>query len=188
MINCAELKGYDMIKNTFTPFPELKSERLLFQKLEIKDAEALFDYQSNKSNFPFVQMTIYKELEEAVNYIHKMNHGVEDDKWIIWGLYLKETEEMIGTVSIWNLNNETHTAEFGYGLFPKYRGQGYMTEALKRCIIFGFDEMNLLALEAYTNVANKVSIQLLEQTGFVYTDTITESDEDMAIYKIKGCH
>lgn len=48
-----------MRKNQFTPFPELRSERVLLKKLKLEDANRIFEYQSNKDNFPFVNMTIF---------------------------------------------------------------------------------------------------------------------------------
>ena len=173
------------MNNIFTPFPILESDRLMLKPLTASDRLPLFKYQSNKANFEFVNMTIYKNISEVDVYMSKMNKGVLENKWIIWGIHTKENG-LIGTISIWNLNHETATAEFGYGIFPEYRQRGYMLEALTLCVQYGFDQMKLRTLEAYTNIYNQPSRRFLEKFGFDYVKDIDEDGEVLAIYHIKN--
>jgi len=168
----------------FTPFPIIKTERLVLRQLKQEDAALLYDYMSNKEHFPYVEMPIYTQISQAENYIEKMNQGVQKNQWIIWAITLNDT--IIGTLSIWNCNSETLTAELGYGLFPSFRGKGYMNEALVAGQKYAFDTMNLKTIEAYTSVDNKSSRNLLEKLSFEYTETIEDEYQDMklmAIYK-----
>lgn len=103
----------------------------------------------------------------------------------MWGIYLKE-DVMIGTISMWNFDYEKNIAEFGYGLFPNYRDKGYMSEAIRICMKYGFLELKLFSIEAYTNVENEDSRKMLNNLGFSYIKTIDESDMNMAIYRINN--
>ena len=154
--------------NNFTPFPILMSKRLMLRQLEAKDAKALFDYQSDKNNFEFVDMPVYIALEQAQSYIHKMNLGMTENKWIPWAICLKDEDEIIGTVSLWHLDDKENKAELGYGLFPAYRRKGYMKEALEKVLAYGFDDMKLLTIEAYTSVSNEPSKQFLDSQAFEF--------------------
>lgn len=162
------------MQRQFKPFPLIQSERLILKQLSHSHEKALYDYQSNKENFPLVAMPVYQSMEDARNYVIKMNQGVRENKWIVWAICLKSTQEIIGTVSIWNLNDEDNKAEVGYGIFPAYRRQGYMREALQLTLDYGFKKMQLTTLEAYTSHLNQPSKALLESCGFVYVKHIED--------------
>lgn len=176
----------------FSPFPMMETARLQLKQMTETDSRAIFAYQSNKENFPFVDMPVYKDMSQASAYIQKMNAGVADNRWIIWGIYLKDSGAMVGTISIWNLSHETDTAEVGYNLFPAHRGNGYMAEALPAVCTFAFDVMALATFEAYTNKQNAPSIHLLKKSDFTYVKTITEQHSpehepaEMVVYAMQA--
>lgn len=172
--------------NNFTPFPIIETERLVLRSLALDDAKEILNYQSNKDNFPFVDMPVYKELSEAILYIEKMNKGVKEDKYIIWAI--EYNGNIVGTISLWNFNYETDVAETGYGLFSA-RGNGIMTEALEAVTEFAFKVMKLKRVEAFTNKLNLSSIKLLKNVGFEFSNnfleefTISGSPMEMVVYK-----
>ncbi|MCY3412782.1 MAG: GNAT family N-acetyltransferase [Candidatus Heimdallarchaeota archaeon] len=165
----------------FSPFPNLETSRLVLRKLEKKDATAIFEYQRDKSNFPHVDMEVYTTITQAYDYILNMNDGIESNSWIIWAICNK-SDDIMGTISIWNFDKKKNKAELGYGLFPSYRGKGYMSEVLEQVTKFGFDQLALTSIEAYTNENNKASRKLLENQDFVKIGSIEENDARMVIY------
>ena len=169
----------------FNPFPMLKTERLVLRQLEDKDAPLFFDYQSNKQNFLHVDMPVYTDILQAYSYIKEKNEDIQRNKWILWAIADINTDRILGTISIWNFNQEKDKAEFGYGLFPGNTGKGIMTEALLRAIDFGFKDLCLKTLEAYTNIMNLKSIKLLKRTHFKYVSKIQEGTGTLAIFKIE---
>jgi len=177
-----------MIK-PFKPFPVLRTERLILKKLNHTHIQSLYDYQSNKSNFVHVDMPIYTSLSDASNYVKKMNEGIDSYKWIVWGICLKESETLIGTISIWNLDEKENIAELGYGLFPMFRNKGYMTETLKLIEQYALFTMKLDCLQAYTSKSNLESIKLLESLEFDYLKTVLDAEtssgtpSEMVVYK-----
>lgn len=180
-----------MLKLDFNPFPILRTDRLLLRQLEISDYGLIFQYQSNKENFEFVDMPVYTSIKDAQNYIIKMNAGVENNKWIIWAIADSRTNIILGTISIWNISMEQSKAELGYGLFPGNLGKGIMSEALKKVVEYGFNNMGLKTIEAYTNAMNKKSIGLLERndlnriSSFMETKTLNGEPMEMVIYRRK---
>jgi [ribosomal protein S5]-alanine N-acetyltransferase len=169
---------------TFHPFPTLTTERTVLRRLEESDALAIYNYQSNKENFPYVDMPVYKHLDEAKEYIAKMNKGVSLNNWIIWAITLKTTHEIIGTISVWNLNIEEEKAEYAYGIFPAHRRNGYMLEALEAVNTYSLKVMNLKTIEAYTSHYNQPSIQFLSHAGFTFVETIEDDYSDGALMDV----
>lgn len=173
----------------FIPFPNLTTERLQLRKLKPSDDKLIFEYQSNKENFEYVDMPVYTSIVDAQEYIEKMNKGVDSNRWIIWAITEKDTGSIIGTISIWNISKEKSKAELGFGLYAGSISKGFMTEALNEVISFGLNKMGLETIEAYTNKHNVKSRALLENNNFTKIGSVTEENtvsglkEEMVIYK-----
>ncbi len=172
----------------FTPFPTLMTDRLILRRLLTKDDALTYRYRSDKANFKYVDMSLYTHLQQATDYIAKMNAGVDKDQWIIWAIADKKTDDIIGTISLWSFDHDNNKAEVGYGLYPGNVGHGYMSEALRAVTTYGIDTMVLSAIEAYTHVDNQRSRALLERCGYkehsLFTETETSDGEPipMVIY------
>ncbi|GKT18632.1 hypothetical protein ADUPG1_004267, partial [Aduncisulcus paluster] len=82
---------------------------------------------------------------------------------------------MLGSISVWNLDEESNKAELGYGIFPDHRRKGYMKEAITAVVAYGFRTMGLDRIEAYTSHYNQPSIDFLDSMDFDYVETIEDS-------------
>ena len=92
-------------------------------------------------------------------------HNLSDTQ-MKWGLALRDTNKLIGTVTLFNLSISNGRAEIGYAMGSAYWGKGYMNEALKALIVHAFDVMNFRRLEADVDPRNDASIRTLERLGF----------------------
>ena len=68
---------------------------------------------------------------------------------------------------MWNFSQDNKKAEVGYDLNPLFQRKGIMSEALKNIIAFGFNELRLNKIEAFTHKENESSKNLLEKNGFI---------------------
>lgn len=101
-----------------------------------------------------------------------MLKGIADTKWIIWAIEHKEIKMVIGTISIWNFQN--NIAELGFGIMPGYQGKGLMKEALLAVLNYGLKNFELSELDAYTQVSNLRSIELLRSCRFAYIREVVD--------------
>lgn len=175
-----------MKKLKFKPFPELLTDRLLLRRLTREDANRLFRFRSDKQNFPHVSMEIHESLTQTLDYIENINQGIDNNEWIFWSISDISNNSIIGYISIWNFNKDENEAEIGYALFPEYRGDGLMSEALQEILNFGFKVLNLKRIKAYTSIENKKSIALLYKVKFKYLNQIEEDDLFLEIYQIEN--
>lgn len=178
------------MNNNFNPFPMIKTKRLVLRQINIGDVNDLFEMRSNPQMHHYTDSLVDKSMEDTLRYINEINKGIELNNWIIWGIEYQETKKVIGTISIWNLNTNQNKAELGYGLMPNYQGYGFMSEALQAVLNYAFLEMGLDSLEAFTEVNNTSSINLLLRNNFMYQTNITEEGYtvnrifNMKVYKI----
>ena len=143
--------------------------------MEHADTGDLFEMRKDPRMNEHTDTKIEENTDETKAYIDKMNKGIDDNKWIIWAIEHKQSKKVIGSVSIWNINIEQKTGELGYGIIPDYQGKGLMKEALSGAMQYGFNDMDLETLEAYTEENNLPSARLLESCNFVEADRVDEA-------------
>jgi ribosomal-protein-alanine N-acetyltransferase len=105
-------------------------------------------------------------IEEAKQFIYKINDGINKNEWVYWAITLKNETKLIGTICYWNISKENDRAEVGYELHPRYQGKGIMQEALLKVIDFGFEQMRLKTITAVPSDDNIKSRKLLEKNNF----------------------
>jgi RimJ/RimL family protein N-acetyltransferase len=148
------------------------SESLSYELLTWDNFKLMLDLFQHDKN-PFVAED-FKNLEQLEDYVvgqleysrYSFKQGACD-----WFLRLKDTDELVGTLHIYDLNwellNGRHPAcVIGYGIAEKFRQQGFATEAtqhLLKQIPLIFKRYEVMA---NPKIANKASRRLLENLGF----------------------
>jgi len=156
-----------MLQLNFSPFPELKTKRLLLRKMKDTDAPALLFLRSDDRVMQYIGQEKTKTVEEAEGFIQKINTSVDAHESIMWAIALmNDPGTMIGTICFWNILKDHYRAEVGYVLHPDHWHKGIMKEALQTVIDFGFTEMKLHSMEGHINPDNMVSGIVLEKCGF----------------------
>lgn len=162
------------MKADFTVFPVMETERLVLRKLTLNDANDMFEMRSNPDMIDFTDGKLDEYLDDTLHFIEMINNGIKKNKWVNWAIIYKDNNRLIGTINIWNLNDEENKAEIGYGIVPKYQGKGLMVEALKAVVNYGLNDMKLQKLEVWTERRNLKSIKLVERLGFRYIKEVSE--------------
>jgi ribosomal-protein-alanine N-acetyltransferase len=106
-------------------------------------------------------------MSEAIKLIKELEGYIERNTSIIWGIALENEPSIIGTICLWNFTQNNKIAEIGYDLDPKFQNKGIMSEAMKMIVEFGFNELNLEKIEAFTHAENLHSKKLLDTHGFI---------------------
>jgi [ribosomal protein S5]-alanine N-acetyltransferase len=165
-----------MSMRSFTPFPTLVTDRLVLRQLVDTDADAFLALRSDQLVGQYIDRAAQRNIEEAQAHILKLNNGLAANDSINWVITEPETDELIGTICLWGFSTDETTAELGYELFPTYQGQGLMSEAVRSVLAYGFEQLGLAHIEAYTHRDNAASIKLLERHLFSPHPTRTDSD------------
>ncbi|MEO7983368.1 MAG: GNAT family N-acetyltransferase, partial [Bacteroidota bacterium] len=144
-----------MLQPNFTPFPELKTERLLLRRLTMEDAPAIFFLRSDERVLQFIGREPAQSIEEVAAFIQRIHDAVDANESILWAITLRDNPALtIGTICYWRLQRENYRAEIGYALHPEYWRKGIMKEAILEVLDYGFGRMNLHSVEARTTKEN----------------------------------
>jgi len=164
-------------------FSEIKTERLLLRYLKQTDWEMISYLRTHKSVNKFVKRPTAETKEKALKFIAKISDGINNQSLYYWAI--THNLAMIGTICLWNFSEDKKTAEVGYDLSPEFQGKGIMSEALKSILNFGFYNLNLNIIEAYTHKKNENSKKLLEKNNFkIIEGKSDEYNNDNIVYKI----
>jgi ribosomal-protein-alanine N-acetyltransferase len=136
----------------------LETERLILRKFLEEDWKDLYEYLSKENVVKFEPYDIYNEdkcKEEAIN--RSQNEA-------FWAVCLKENNKLIGNMYFKQQEpKQFMTWEIGYVFNPLYYGKGYATEASKRILNYGFEQMDVRRIIAKCNPKNSASWKLLER-------------------------
>ncbi len=176
----------------FTNFPVLTTSRLVLRQIEPSDASLIFDLRRNETVNKFLHRPKPQTIEDVLQIIEKLNLGISEGKQFYWVINLKNDKRVIGTICLWNFSDEKSCADIGYELHPDFQRKGLMNEAVETIIKFGFNELELDVIEAWTVSDNTASIRLLEKSNFIRNlEAETEIDretegENTVIYSLKN--
>lgn len=151
-------------------YHRLETPRLSLRKLEVTDWETVSYLRSDKLVNQFVRRANADTREKALAFIERTNLQISNDDLFSWCISLKKAPAMIGSITLWNLSADSTCAEVGYDLKPGFQKQGIMSEALQAVLAFGFGELELQKIEAYTERRNEASRKLLLSNGFLFNE------------------
>ena len=154
-------------------FPILTSERLALREITEADLGDFFDIFGNYEVLKFYGMRPYKTPEDASGFMGRLMNKFKTNSGIRWAITIKGQSKMIGTIGYKNWDTRSFKGEVSYELKPEFWNKGYITEALKEVINFGF-ENGLNRIEAWDMKGNIASRRVLEKSGFVHEGTWRE--------------
>ncbi len=162
--------------NNLKPFDQvrLSTERLLLRPLESADAQALFAVFSDTKVMRYWSGVAWDSIDKADETIARYSKALAENESLGLGIVDSQTDELIGTCSLFHLDEQSRRAEIGYGIASASWGKGYMHEALTALINYGFDALNLHRMEADTDPRNMASRRCLERLGFVNEGLLRE--------------
>jgi ribosomal-protein-alanine N-acetyltransferase len=162
--------------NNLKPFDQvrLSTERLLLRPLESADAQALFAVFSDTKVMRYWSGVAWDSIDKADETIARYSKALAENESLGLGIVDSQTDELIGTCSLFHLDEQSRRAEIGYGIASASWGKGYMHEALTALINYGFDALNLHRMEADTDPRNMASRCCLERLGFVKEGLLRE--------------
>lgn len=152
-------------------YKELFTERLHLRTLNNSDAEAILFLRSDSIVNAYVQRQPTNTINDAISFIEKIKKSITDNAICYWCLAKKSNSQTIGTICLWNFSEDLKTAEIGYDLHPDAHGKGLMSEALEAVLHFGFTDLKLDTIEAFTHHANTSSLLLLQKQNFEHAKT-----------------
>lgn len=150
---------------------KILTERLILRSWRHEDLELFAKMNSDPQVMEFFPALLSKEESEtfAKRYI---NH-IEENGWGLWAAELPGIASFIGFIGLSPITFDVPFApavEIGWRLAQPYWGKGYATEGAKAVLEFGFHQLNLNEIVAFTVKENIRSRHVMEKIGMHYAE------------------
>jgi ribosomal-protein-alanine N-acetyltransferase len=165
-----------MLEINFHPFQNIETERLLLRRLDENDADEVLALRGNPEIMKYIPRPLAKNKEDALEHINMIEEKIVNNTGINWGITIKGNPKIIGIIGHYKVSPENHRTEIGYISFPEVNGKGYMSEAIKAVVDYGFEQLNLHSIEAIIDPDNIGSERVLQKNGFVKEAHILENE------------
>ena len=147
----------------------IEGDRIILRSWQEDDVDAIIDGLNNIEVSKWLATVPYpydkEEAKKFLSFCKEADKGTTD---IMLAIVLKETNEVIGGVSIQRINRRNGTAGGGIWLNAKYQKNGYGTEAFSLRAKFCFDVLGLRRLENGYIAGNEKSAKMQEKVGYKY--------------------
>ena len=176
--------------NLMFAMPPIETERLILRRLDMNDAQDIFSYGRDPEVARHVLWEPYESVSECRSYIRTMQRRYRMGDPSSWGIELRSTGRVVGTIGYMWYQEEHSSVEVGYSLARDQWNQGLMTEALTAVIAHSFEALRLNRVEAQHELTNPASGQVMKKCGMRYEGTLRERLRnkgryvDVALYAI----
>ena len=158
-----------MLNLNFNPFPEIKTPRLFLRQALRADAEQLMRIRGNEEAMRYIPRPRAKTVKDALASIEMMTTGINEGKSINWAICsAQDRTQVYGMIGYVTFDLELKKAEIGYMLHPDYWGKGYVPEVILEIEKFGFEQINLQAIEAKIDPRNENSRKVLLRNNYQF--------------------
>ena len=159
----------------------IETERLLMREFLLSDANAYFELDKNPEVHKYLWNKPITTIEEVYEYIDMVRQQYLDNNIGRFSTILKETGELIGWTGIKYVtghveNGNTNFYDYGYRLNEKFWSKGYATEASKAWLKYGFNEMKINKMNAYTHFENGASNHILQKIGMKFIENYPDNN------------
>ena len=145
----------------------IETERLILRSWTQDDAEDLFKYATDPDVGPIAGWPVHKSIEDSKSIIKNVFLNAKE----CYAVCLKSSNKAIGCIEL-KLNGHTDMTsrddecELGYWVGKPFWGNGYIPEAAKALIQYGFDELNMTTIWCGYYDGNNKSKRVQEKCGF----------------------
>lgn len=158
----------------FARLPVIETERLILRKLTMRDAADLYRYCQDREVSRHVLWEAHASIWETRAYLRYILYQYRNGQPGSWGIVLRETGRVVGTIGYMSYSPDNATVEVGYSLSREHWDKGLMTEAL--CAVIGetFRALHLHRIEAMHFTDNPASGRVMEKCGMHHEGRLRE--------------
>ena len=166
---------------------KLETERLILRRLNVEDAEEVFrNWTSDENVSKYMTWSTHKSVEDTKEWLTTVEKEYCLNINYEWGIVLKETNELIGSIGAYIKEEFDNRYEIGYAISKKYWRQGYTTESVKAVMEYLVHEEKIKKFIGRHAKLNGASGSVMQKAGFRYIkDGWYKKMDNSSIYETK---
>ncbi len=148
---------------------KLLTPRLRLRQWQPSDLEPFALMSSDADVMRYYPAPWSREQSDA--FAQRVKRLIDERGWGFWAVEERASGRFIGFVGLHAPSNDfpfSPCVEVGWRLAKPYWGLGYATEAAQSAISFGFQQLHLKELVAFTAITNLKSRAVMERLGMQF--------------------
>lgn len=146
--------------------PDLRTERLLLRQWRDSDREPFAGLNGDPETMRYFVSTLTREESDAT--VDWASALIAERGWGLWAVEVLDGAPFAGFVGMNVPRFWPEVVEIGWRLRREHWGNGYATEAGREALRFGFEELGLDEIVAFTAVENEPSRRVMERIGMTH--------------------
>ncbi|MNK90402.1 ribosomal-protein-L7/L12-serine acetyltransferase [compost metagenome] len=150
----------------------ITTKRLIIKPYKEEDSEgflsALTDNSDHLNDYFANMIKVNDSLESVRKYFEQKDLDWKENKSYACGIFKKESNELIGHISVREIDWRIPKGELAYFVFKQHNGNNYAAEALIAFKNWCFAEKKFNRLFMKIAGENTASIKVAERSGFIY--------------------
>jgi RimJ/RimL family protein N-acetyltransferase len=146
--------------------PELRTERLLLRGWRAEDREPFAEMSADPESMRHYPALLTRTESDA--RVDAYEAEWEQSGFGKWAVEIPGVAPFAGSIGLGTLTFEasfTPCVEIGWRLAPAFWSRGYATEGARAALEFGFQQLGLAEIVAFTTPANTRSLRVMEKLG-----------------------
>ncbi len=164
------------------PAPILTTPRLVIREFAIDDFPVLYEMCASTEESSYLKHPLERYETEQKKHEAYIKNFYPFFDLALWGLYDKQSGELIGHAGFSLTDNETAPFAIGYFIAPPYRKQGYATECVPHLLSYA-KEQGYSVIPAKINKNNTASQKVIQHCGYPY-DVSPNKENNTLFYTI----
>ena len=143
----------------------IRTERLLMRRWRDQDREPFAALNADPAVMEHMQGPMSRERSDA--FVDRIESSWEQRGWGQFAIELPGVAPFIGYVGLWPADfvSGEPMVEVGWRLAREHWGNGYVTEAAREALRFGFEDVGLEEIVSFTVPQNERSWRVMERIG-----------------------
>lgn len=146
----------------------LETDRLLLRPFQIEDAACFYNMNNDKEVMQFTGDVPFEDKDATVRFIMKY-HDDPESQYVKYNMgrltvVRKSDQRAMGWAGL-KYHEKEQVVDLGYRLEKRSWGQGYATEAARRCLQHAFEDHQLKEVVANVHEQNIGSHKVAERVG-----------------------
>ena len=157
----------------------METARLVLRRFALGDEKAMFENWANDEEVcRYLTWHPHGEIEKTRSLVERWVKEYQDPYCFRWGIVMKHTDTLIGSIDVVRLHPETGEGEMGYCISKAYWGKGITSEALHAVIVYLFTQAGLESISAAHHSENPASGKVMMRNGLRYVGQEPGKDKD----------
>lgn len=157
----------------------LHTERLILRKFSTEDSIDMFNNWAHDAEVTrYLTWINHPDIQTTMRLLKLWKDSYKNIDYYQWAIELKESKQVVGSISIVNIDDYNENCEIGYCIGKAFWNCGIMTEAFSSVIDFTFNQLGFKRIAGRHHTCNLASGRVMKKCGLKYEGILRKIVKD----------